>query len=89
MCDLRKFHGREAFGYLVDAPDIRTLVDETRRLTASIADTRTRVEALKPAFATLLAAEGGCRRSTPRRTIRAAWAAASGSTRCIARRTDR
>ena len=58
MCDLRKFHGREAFGYLVDAPDIRTLVDETRRLTASIADTRTRVEALKPAFATLLAAGG-------------------------------
>lgn len=58
MCDLRKFHGREAFGYLVDAPHIRTLVDETRRLTASIADTGTRVEALKPAFATLLAAEG-------------------------------
>jgi predicted metal-dependent enzyme (double-stranded beta helix superfamily) len=57
MCDL-KHHGDQAFGYLVDAPEIRGLVLETRRLTAAIADTAARVEALKPAFAALLAAEG-------------------------------
>jgi 3-mercaptopropionate dioxygenase len=58
MCDLKHHNGRPAFGYLVDVPEIRSLVDETRRLTAEIADTRTRVEALKPAFASLLAADG-------------------------------
>ena len=36
MCDFGE-HGRGAaadFGYLVDAPEIRALIDETRRLTA-------------------------------------------------------
>jgi 3-mercaptopropionate dioxygenase len=57
MCDLRR-HEHQAFGFLVDAPEIRGLVNEARRMTAGIADTVARVEALKPAFATLLAAEG-------------------------------
>jgi 3-mercaptopropionate dioxygenase len=57
MCDL-KHHPHPAFGYLVDAPPIRALVDETRRLTAAIGDTRARVEALKPAFSKLLACDG-------------------------------
>jgi len=57
MCDL-KHHPHHAFGYLVDAPVIRVLIDETRRLTASIPDTPTRVEALKPAFSALLASDG-------------------------------
>src|SRR4029079_14410301 len=57
MCDL-KHHPHHAFGYLVDAPPIRALVDETRRLTASIGDTRARVEALKTAFSALLARDG-------------------------------
>ena len=57
MCDLRR-HEHQAFGFLVDAPEIRALVNEARRMTAGIADTVARVEALKPAFATLLAAEG-------------------------------
>ena len=57
MCDLRR-HEHQAFGFLVDAPEIRALVDEARRMTAGIADTVARVQALKPAFATLLAAEG-------------------------------
>jgi 3-mercaptopropionate dioxygenase len=57
MCDL-KHHPHHAFGYLVDAPPIRALVGETRRLTASIGDTRARVEALKPAFSALLACDG-------------------------------
>ena len=46
------------FGYLVDTPEIRALVDETRRLTAEIADVAARVEAMKPAFAALMAADG-------------------------------
>jgi len=58
MCDFGKAHDHKAFGYLVDTPEVRALVDETRRLTREIADTTARVEALKPAFATLLAADG-------------------------------
>ena len=48
-------HGH--FGFLVDVPEIRALIDETRRLTHDIAETSARVEALRPAFATLLAAD--------------------------------
>jgi predicted metal-dependent enzyme (double-stranded beta helix superfamily) len=58
MCDFGQPHSHAAFGYLVDTPEIRTLIDETRRLTAVIPDTAARVEALKPAFAVLLAANG-------------------------------
>jgi predicted metal-dependent enzyme (double-stranded beta helix superfamily) len=57
MCDLGHPHDH-AFGYLVDTPEIRALIDETRRLTREIADTPARVEAMKPAFARLLAADG-------------------------------
>jgi predicted metal-dependent enzyme (double-stranded beta helix superfamily) len=46
------------FGYLVDVPEIRTLITETGRLSAEIDERTRRVEALKPAFAALLAAEG-------------------------------
>jgi 3-mercaptopropionate dioxygenase len=46
------------YGYLVDTPEIRALIDETRRLTAAMPDTAARVEALKPAFSALLAADG-------------------------------
>lgn len=46
------------FGFLVDVPAIRDLVDETRRLTAAITDTAVRVEALRPAFGKLLSADG-------------------------------
>lgn len=56
MCDFGK-HGHQDFGFLVDVPEIRTLVDETRRLTAEITDTKARVEALRPAFGKLLAAD--------------------------------
>jgi len=58
MCNLGHDHHADAFGFLLDAPEIRTLIAETRRLTREIADTAARVEALKPAFAKLLAAEG-------------------------------
>lgn len=57
MCDFGDDHTleRKDFGFLVDVPEIRTLIDETRRLSAEIADVNHRVEALRPAFATLLA----------------------------------
>lgn len=67
MCDFGQHHDHHAstglgagkhFGFLVDAPDIRRLVDDTRRLTNEIADTAARVEALRPAFGKLLAADG-------------------------------
>ena len=55
MCDL--LHGQD-FGFIVDVPEIRALIDETRRLTAAIRDDAKRVDALRPAFAELLSAEG-------------------------------
>jgi 3-mercaptopropionate dioxygenase len=54
MCDLG--HKHEHYGFLVDVPQIRALIDETRRLTNEIANTTVRVKALRPAFAKLLAA---------------------------------
>jgi predicted metal-dependent enzyme (double-stranded beta helix superfamily) len=56
MCDLGHHH--EHFGFLVDTPEIRALIVETDRLRATIRDEAARVEALRPAFARLLAADG-------------------------------
>jgi len=58
MCDLNHAAHREGFGYVVDAPEIRALIAETARLRAAIADDDARLEALRPAFARLLAADG-------------------------------
>ena len=55
MCDLGQKH--QHYGFLVDVPEIRGLIDETRRLTRAIPDTRKRVDALRPAFSKLLAAD--------------------------------
>jgi 3-mercaptopropionate dioxygenase len=59
MCDFGPHRNDEAngFGFLVDAPEIRSLIFETRRLTEAIDDTPARLEALRPAFAKLLAAD--------------------------------
>jgi 3-mercaptopropionate dioxygenase len=57
MCD-NHAHDHEGFGFLVDTPEIRALIDETRRQTTNIIDHNERVEALKPAFARLLASNG-------------------------------
>jgi 3-mercaptopropionate dioxygenase len=56
MCDLG--HDHKHFGFLVDAPEIRALIAETARVTAAIRDDAARVDALRPAFAALLAADG-------------------------------
>jgi 3-mercaptopropionate dioxygenase len=58
MCDLGHHDHHQHFGFLIDTPEIRALVDETARLRTSIADDAARVEALRPAFAALLAADG-------------------------------
>jgi predicted metal-dependent enzyme (double-stranded beta helix superfamily) len=55
MCDLGHDHNPQHFGFLVDHPHIRALVDETRRLIAAVPDDAARVSALAPAFARLLA----------------------------------
>ncbi len=58
MCDFHDHDGEGPFGFLVDTPEIRALVSETRRLAREISDDAQRVEALKPAFAELLGADG-------------------------------
>lgn len=58
MCDFGHHHPHATHGFLVDVPEIRALIAETRRLTHDIADVAVRVEALKPAFGALLAAQG-------------------------------
>jgi predicted metal-dependent enzyme (double-stranded beta helix superfamily) len=55
MCDFANHEHRD-FGFIVDVPQIRTLIEETQRLSAAIADVSLRVDALRPAFGTLLAA---------------------------------
>jgi predicted metal-dependent enzyme (double-stranded beta helix superfamily) len=57
MCDLNHGHDHH-YGFLVDTPEIRALIAETQRLTASVNDVTARVEALRPAFARLLASDG-------------------------------
>ena len=57
MCDLDHSGHREGFGFLVDTPEIRALIAETERLRAAIDDDDARLQALRPAFARLLAAD--------------------------------
>jgi 3-mercaptopropionate dioxygenase len=57
MCDLSHHHHGD-FGFIVDVPEIRALIDETRRLSREIRDAARRVDALRPAFSRLLAADG-------------------------------
>src|SRR6476660_4154497 len=58
MCDLGHAHRHgDSYGFLVDTPEIRALIDATNRLRQTIAADAARVEALRPAFATLLAAD--------------------------------
>jgi predicted metal-dependent enzyme (double-stranded beta helix superfamily) len=56
MCDFD--NGGDRFGFIVDTPEIRALIEETRRLMGLIESDAERVEALRPAFSKLLAADG-------------------------------
>ena len=58
VCDLDHHGGKQAYGFLVEAAELQALIDETRHVTARFADAAERVEALRPAFAKLLAADG-------------------------------
>jgi predicted metal-dependent enzyme (double-stranded beta helix superfamily) len=55
MCNLS--HDHDYFGFLVDAPELRALIDETHRQIAHEPNAAKRIDALKPAFARLLAAD--------------------------------
>lgn len=58
MCDTGHAHDHGAFGFLVDTPDVRALIGEAHRQMNGTAEVSERVEALKPAFASLLSADG-------------------------------
>ena len=58
MCDLDHHHHDARYGFLVDTPAVRTLVAEARRVIDSYPTDAARVEALRPAFQTLLTADG-------------------------------
>jgi predicted metal-dependent enzyme (double-stranded beta helix superfamily) len=76
MCNFTNVSdGDVPVGYLVDTPEIRALVEETQRLTAAIPGDAERVEALRPAFARLLAADGWL----PEEYASPDWASGMGS----------
>src|SRR5262245_20497124 len=60
MCDFGQphHHHDNGYGFLVDAPEIRALVEDAVRVTETIPSAGDRVEALKPVFARLLASDG-------------------------------
>jgi predicted metal-dependent enzyme (double-stranded beta helix superfamily) len=59
MCDLNHdAHGHQPFGFLVDAPEVRAIVEDARRIARDLKSDADRVEALKPLFARLLASDG-------------------------------
>jgi predicted metal-dependent enzyme (double-stranded beta helix superfamily) len=58
MCDLGHDHDDRAFGFLVDTPAVRALIDEARRVTDAIPTDAARAAALAPAFASLLGMDG-------------------------------
>lgn len=57
MCDTGHHHV-DGFGFLVDVPEVRELITETRRVTEQFHSNVDRVEALRPAFQKLLSSEG-------------------------------
>lgn len=58
MCDNSHSHGHDKFGFIVDTPEIRALIEEAHRQMGREAGNIERVDALKPAFAKLLSADG-------------------------------
>src|ERR1043165_347043 len=60
MCNFGHDHHYDSpdrYVFIVDTPEVRALIDETQRQISAISDHAERVEALKPAFARLLAAD--------------------------------
>ena len=75
MCNQHHWHEDDTFGFLVDAPAIRGLIDEVRRH-AELDDAAERIERLKPAFAGN--AFGMARISAPANDWRHGWRGGSG-----------
>jgi predicted metal-dependent enzyme (double-stranded beta helix superfamily) len=57
MCNFDRESNHQDFGFIVDVPEIRALIAETQRVSSTIATAKGRVDALRPAFARLLAAD--------------------------------
>ena len=57
MCNQDHWHEHDRFGFLVDAPAVRGLIEEVQRR-STIDDVAERIERLKPAFGKLLSADG-------------------------------
>src|SRR5262249_27795370 len=57
MCNQDHWHEHDKFGFLVDTPAVRALIDDVHRH-EGIDDASERIEQLKPAFGKLLAADG-------------------------------
>jgi predicted metal-dependent enzyme (double-stranded beta helix superfamily) len=58
MCDLARPHAHHAYGFLVDRPEIRRVIEQVYEVSARTPDAIGRVRALEPAFVRLLAADG-------------------------------
>lgn len=59
MCDLgHDHHHAQHFGFIVDAPAVRAIVEQVRRIIEVMPLEADRVEALRPYFSQLLATEG-------------------------------
>jgi len=55
MCDTGHAHHHDRFGFLVDTPRVRALIDEAQRQMALDVEPAARIDAITPAFAALLA----------------------------------
>lgn len=55
MCDTGHAHHHDRFGFLIDTPRVRALIEEAQRQMARDVDAAARIEAITPAFADLLA----------------------------------
>ena len=59
MCDLgHDRHASQPYGFIVDTPEVRAIVEHARRAADEIPREADRVDALRPHFARLLATEG-------------------------------
>jgi predicted metal-dependent enzyme (double-stranded beta helix superfamily) len=58
MCDLNQHQHAGRYGFLVDVPQVRELIDEAHQVIAATGTDAQRVEALRPAFRRLLHADG-------------------------------
>jgi predicted metal-dependent enzyme (double-stranded beta helix superfamily) len=58
MCDHGHAHQHTEFGFFVDTPEVRLLIEEAERQIARPVEAEERVDALKPAFSKLLASDG-------------------------------